>query len=76
MRLLTLALLMMLAMPARADHTKEDAKVTTAKLDAILHPPKRRHAPRAQTQTQTQTQPVDPLYALIVYALTTPVQPR
>ena len=71
-------------MPARADHTKEDAQATTAKLEAILHPrPKRRaQAPvpaettaaqtAAQTATQTQTPVVDPLYSLIVHALVIP----
>jgi len=43
---------------ARADHTKEDAQATTAKLQAILHPRPKRHTkakpPSPQTQKQTQ----------------------
>ena len=44
---------------AMADHTKEDAQETTAKLEAILHPPPKRahHAkPKAQP-SQAQAQP-------------------
>jgi hypothetical protein len=79
MRGVALSLLMMASLSARADHTKEDAEATTAKLQAILHPPKRHHSqtqPQPQTQTQaqapTQTRPVDPLYSLIVHALVIP----
>ncbi|HWE27712.1 MAG TPA: hypothetical protein VHB97_06895 [Polyangia bacterium] len=51
---------------AAADHTKEDAQATTAKLEAILHPPKSKRQAKAktpppvangtQTSAQAQTQ--------------------
>ena len=72
------ALLMMAPLWARADHTKEDAQATTAKLQAILHPKAKRKVP-APAQAQAPAQPqarrapvVDPLYSLIVHALAIP----
>jgi hypothetical protein len=77
---------------ARADHTKEDAQATTAKLQAILHPPPpKRHAktklapPPKQTvaavgalaTTQARATPVvDPLASLIIHAFTIPFDPK
>jgi hypothetical protein len=76
---------------ARADHTKEDAQATTAKLQAILHPPppkrqaKTKSPPPKQTvaavgalaTTQTRATPVvDPLASLIIHAFTIPFDPQ
>jgi septal ring factor EnvC (AmiA/AmiB activator) len=73
--------------PARADHTKEDARATSAKLEAILHPPKARlkreakakPAPSAETTTTAARVSVersdgDPLWALLVHALSIPFE--
>ena len=77
------ALVVTIGSVARADHTKEDAQATTAKLQAILHPPKKSRAkakPKAAaveaeaapTSKATRTPIVDPLYAIIVHALAIP----
>jgi hypothetical protein len=89
MRAVALSLLMMASSVALADHTKEDAQATTAKLEAILHPPKPKHRIKPQAQAEAQAQPqaqpqpqpqpqlvVDPLYALIVHAMSIPFDAR
>lgn len=86
MRGLALSLLMMASAAAWADHTKEDAQATTKKLDAILHPrpPKKaKAAPAPKVAAVTPPLPapakraaatpvVDPLYAIIVHAMSIP----
>jgi len=77
---------MMVSAAASADHTKEDAQATTRKLEAILHPPPKkakaakpkpaeaRVEPKAATVTThaAATPVVDPLYAIIVHAMSIP----
>lgn len=83
MRGLALSLLMMTSAVGWADHTKEDAQATTKKLEAILHPAKKAKPPAkvavvtaapatAPARRAAATPVVDPLYAIIVHAMSIP----
>ena len=79
MRGLALSLLMMASATAWADHTKEDAQATTKKLEAILHPPKKKASvvtKRAAAPKSHETLVVDPLTAVIVHAMSIPFDAR